>query len=320
MAGSRSHSLSYECVTKNPYGEHNGTICASPSWPNEMSNDGMQMSQTTELDVRQAVAGVFDRAADTYDAVGVDFFGAFARRLLDEVRLAPGERVLDVGCGRGAVFFPAAEQVGDNGSVTGIDLAAAMVARTADEVCERGLTNATVAVMDAQQPVLPTQSYDVVVAAFVAFFLPDPVSGLRAWCDLLVPGGRLGLTSFGGDDPRWDGVKSEFGSFLTPAMIAAMTNPDSPFASTESLDRALTSAGFSEVTSVVRQHDVTFHDPEQWIAWSWSHGQRMFWELVPAAQRAPVHTAVLGHLEKLREPDGSIVMSQLVRYTTAHRR
>ena len=58
--------------------------------------------------VRERVAGVFDRAAPTYDAVGVAMFGPIAERLVAELDLRPGERVLDVGCGRGAVLLRAA--------------------------------------------------------------------------------------------------------------------------------------------------------------------------------------------------------------------
>ncbi len=45
-----------------------------------------------------AIAGVFDRAAATYDAVGVDFFQVFGAQLVANVDVAADDRVLDVGC------------------------------------------------------------------------------------------------------------------------------------------------------------------------------------------------------------------------------
>ena len=55
------------------------------------------------------VAGVFDRAAETYDAVGVPWFQPIAQGLVEELAVQPGEAVLDIGCGRGAVTFSLAE-------------------------------------------------------------------------------------------------------------------------------------------------------------------------------------------------------------------
>ncbi|WP_020667384.1 class I SAM-dependent methyltransferase [Amycolatopsis nigrescens] len=269
-------------------------------------------------DLRQAVAALFDRSSETYDAVDVEFFPVFARQLLADVRLVPGERVLDVGCGRGAVLFAAAEQVGAEGTVTGIDLSPRMVERTARDIRQRGLTGVAVAVMDAQEPSLPG-GFDAVLASAVVFFLPDPLAGLRAWHDLLVPGGRLGVTTFGGNDPRWAGVEEVFRPFVPPAMIWAMVNPASPFASVENFEAASAAVGFADMSSVVREHPITFRDPEQWIRWSWSHGQRVFWELVPAEHREHVRAGVTAALDRLRGDDGSIVMIQTVRYTVASR-
>jgi ubiquinone/menaquinone biosynthesis C-methylase UbiE len=67
-------------------------------------------------------AGVFSRVAPTYDTV-IPFFQTFGRHLVAAASLRPGERVLDLACGRGAVLFPAALAVGEQGSVLGIDIA-----------------------------------------------------------------------------------------------------------------------------------------------------------------------------------------------------
>ncbi|HWE92179.1 MAG TPA: methyltransferase domain-containing protein [Pseudonocardiaceae bacterium] len=274
---------------------------------------------TAEMgDPRQAIAGLFDRTSETYDTLGVTFFRAFADDLLAEVKLAPGERVLDVGCGRGAALFPAAQQVGDGGSVLGIDLAAEMVERTARDIADRGLSNVSVSVMDAQEPTLD-ETFDVVLASFVVFFLPDPLVGLRSWHGLLAPGGRIGVTTFGDDDPRWAKVRDVFRPFVTPEVAWALATRAGLFATVANFDQGMESVGFTGVSTVERRYPVTFTDPEQWITWSWSHGQRMFWEMVPADRRREVHEAVLAALEPLREPDGSIVMIQTVRYTVAHR-
>ena len=270
-------------------------------------------------DFRQAVAELFDRTSETYDSVGVESFTVIARHLLADVGLVRGERVLDVGCGRGAVLFPAAEQVGETGSVTGIDLAPGMIDRTLADIRERGLSNARAMVMDAQEPDLPAADFDTVLASAVLFFLPDPLAGLRAWHRLLKPGGRLGVTTFGGNDPRWGEIAAVFRPFVPPEMVWAMVNPAGLFASVGNFERAAASVGFVDSTSVERRHPITFADPDQVIRWSWSHGQRVFWELVPEECQHDVHAQVMAAVDRLREPDGSIVMIQTVRYTITHR-
>jgi len=56
-------------------------------------------------------------------------FAPIAELLYARARVAAGERVIDVGCGRGATTFAIAEQVGVEGRVIGVDVSALMIAR-----------------------------------------------------------------------------------------------------------------------------------------------------------------------------------------------
>lgn len=271
-------------------------------------------------DMRQAIASLFSRAAETYDGVGVDFFSVFGRQLVADAGVGIGERVLDIGTGRGAVLFPAAEAVGPTGSVLGIDLAEGMVEHTRQMVESRSMSNARVEIMDAQEVDLPPASFDAVLSSLVVFFLPDPPRAVEAWSRLLAPGGRLGLTTFAGDDERFAWVDRLFKPFQPPG-VGRPQKPDeaSPFASTENLEQMLAAAGLRDARSVIRDHDVAFDDPRHWIRWSWSHGQRMVWENVPEDQRERVEEEAVSHLAELQEEDGSVILRQPIRYTIANR-
>ena len=157
-------------------------------------------------EAKSRTAGIFDRAAATYDQVGVDFFGSFGERLVQLAALSPGERVLDVGCGRGAVLFPAAAAVAPGGSVLGIDLSAEMVSRCAADAAARGLDDVEVRVGDAEAPEVPAGSFDAVLAGLVLFFLPDPGAALDAYRVALKEDGRFAMTSFGPEDERFGPV------------------------------------------------------------------------------------------------------------------
>src|SRR6266545_7311439 len=76
-------------------------------------------------------AGVFERAAPILGRVGPTLFSHYGRRLVQVAGLQPRGRVLDVAAGAGAVLLPAAERVGPDGHVVGVDLAAGGPARAA---------------------------------------------------------------------------------------------------------------------------------------------------------------------------------------------
>jgi ubiquinone/menaquinone biosynthesis C-methylase UbiE len=266
-------------------------------------------------DQRARIAGVFDRAAATYDQVGVDFFQPIAARLVEALAPQPGERVLDVGCGSGAALLPLARAVGPTGSVAGIDLAPAMVevARTAAE--QAGLV-VDVRVGDAQEPDLPATSFDVVGSSLVLFFLPEPPSALRRWRELLVPGGRLGVSTFGPYTSEFRSVDEVFAPYLPAAMRdARTTGAAGPFTSDAGVEQLLADAGLADVRTVSSSISVRFTDEDQWYRWSWSTGQRAMWELVPAQEREQARAAAYVALDGCRDADGRIGFDQEVRLT-----
>ncbi len=218
---------------------------------------------------------VFNRVADTYDAVDVPWFTPIAEHLVALVAPAPGERALDLGTGRGAALWPLAQAVGPAGRVTGLDLAARMIEATRAETAARGLTMIDLRVADASDPDLPGAQFDGPVSSLVLFFLPDPPSALQSWFALLCPGGRLGVSTFGPRDPAWEQVDDVFTPFLPPHLLDARTRGSrGPFASDGGVEGLLASAGFTELRTTHLDQPVHFADVEQWRRWSSSHGQR----------------------------------------------
>ena len=274
-------------------------------------------------DPRQAVAGVFDRSAATYEAVGVEFFSAVGARLVDRAALLPGERVVDMGCGRGAALFPAAAAVGPTGAVHGIDLAPTMVELTRADARERGLGQVTLEVGDAQEPGLAPASYDVVLSSLAVFFLPDPGAGLRAWRAATVDGGRLAVSTFASrDDPRWSWLKVVFPS-RDPAATAPSEDEQAeedtgPFSSSERLHDLLRATGWRDPSSVEQEHVARFDGPDQWVAWSWSHGMRRYWEQLDESARAAAEALAREHLRDMQASPEGLTSRTWLRYTTAY--
>ncbi len=113
--------------------------------------------------------------------------------LLDAAGIAPGARVLDVGCGTGSLTRAAARRAAP-GPVVGADLSAAMVdvarARAA------GLGNVTFARADAQVHPFPDAGFDVVLSRTGASFFGDAPAAFANLARATAPGGRLALLTW----------------------------------------------------------------------------------------------------------------------------
>jgi ubiquinone/menaquinone biosynthesis C-methylase UbiE len=266
------------------------------------------------------VSRMFEELAQSYDSSGVEFFGPMARRLVQLLELRPGERALDIGCGRGAASMPMAAAVGPLGAVTAADLVPAMVEAVSDDALRLGVRNLSTIVMDASAPAVPRQTYDVVGAAAVLFFLPDPREALGRWVRLLKPGGRIGFTTFGDQDPTWSAVDSLFTPYRPAGSFGPRTTGrQDPFASADGVTRLLSGCGAVDVRTLTEPTELSFTSAEQWREFSMTTGQRQAWQRVPAEQRERLFHRARFLLESARTPDGRIVLTQQVRYTLGRR-
>lgn len=278
------------------------------------------MSSVQQSEQVRRVVATFDALADAYDQGGVAYFGPIADLLVQPLAPRPGEAVLDVGCGRGAVTTRVADAVRPGGRVTGIDLSTGMLRALAADLSACGYDEVELLERDASDPGLPTASFDVVAASLVLFFLPDPAAALQAWRELLVPGGRLGFTTFGTRDEVWSRIDAVFEAYLPPAVLDARTSGQAgPFATAEATTALTTGAGLEDAHTAESPLAVAYDSLDTWHDWSWTVGLRALWLAVPEQQRPVVREAVFDVLQPLQAPDGSLVVQQTVRVTTARR-
>ena len=232
----------------------------------------------------------------------------------------PGERGLDIGCGKGAALIPLARAIGPAGRVTGIDLAPRMVDAARRAAADAGLGNVDVRVADAAAPGLERDAFDVAASSLVLFFLRDPAAVMAEWVSLLRPGGRLGTATFGPNDPVWNQVDSVFTPYLPTQMRDARTTGQrGPFASDAAMEDLFRDAGLGNVRAVTMTLEAVLRDPDHWYRFSWSHGQRAMWECVPEEARQQVCRDAYAVLESARGADGSIIFDQRIRYTLGSR-
>jgi len=176
--------------------------------------------------------------------------GPLGHRAMDRAGIAPGERVVDVGCGCGDTTITLGGRVGPQGLVVGIDISAPMLARAVEAARAAGVANVRFENADAQTHRFPPAAFDVVYSRFGVMFFVDPVAAFTNLRAALRPGGRLAFVC-------WQALRKN-PWLLLPLQAAAQhltlpppSAPDAPgpfsFADPERVREILSRAGFDRI-------------------------------------------------------------------------
>jgi SAM-dependent methyltransferase len=193
-------------------------------------------------------AGVADSWAE-YAAYAEERGDVVTRRLLELTAPRPGERVLELACGPGAVGLAAAELVGPSGQVVLSDVAPEMTAIAAARADAEGIGNVITRELDLEAIDEPDGSYDVVLCREGLMLVLDPDRAAREMRRVLRPGGRLALAVWGPRERNpWlgvvlDAVTAQLG---TPVPPPGMPGPFS-LEDADRLAGVLTGAGLVDV-------------------------------------------------------------------------
>src|SRR5690242_18877573 len=106
-------------------------------------------------------------------------------------RLDPGERVLDLGSGAGTDSLVAAQMVGADGRVIGIDMTPQMLGKARAAAAEMGAANVEFVESEAEQLPFADATFDVVVSNGVIDLIPDKDAVFSELHRVLAPGGRI---------------------------------------------------------------------------------------------------------------------------------
>jgi arsenite methyltransferase len=133
--------------------------------------------------------GYPDELANVPDAAAESFAGVANPWALG--RLAPGERVLDLGAGAGTDSLIAAQMVGPHGRVTGVDMTPEMLAKARAAATEMGAENVDFLEAEAERLPFADASFDVVISNGVIDLIPDKEAVFAELFRVLAPGGRI---------------------------------------------------------------------------------------------------------------------------------
>jgi ubiquinone/menaquinone biosynthesis C-methylase UbiE len=102
--------------------------------------------------------------------------------------------VLDLGSGGGIDCFLAAQQVGETGRVTGLDMTPSMLELARKNQANLGISNVEFVQGEIEAMPLPSDSYDVIISNCVVCLSPDKDAVFTESFRVLAPGGRIHLS------------------------------------------------------------------------------------------------------------------------------
>ncbi|MEH2235442.1 class I SAM-dependent methyltransferase [Nostoc sp.] len=117
-----------------------------------------------------------------------------AKILLEFVPLNSGQKILDVATGTGLVAIPAAEKVGSEGYVIGIDMTRGMLHQARLKIAAARLQNIELIEADAEDFNFSDSSFDVVFCCEAIVLFPDILATLQKWYRFLKTGGFVAFT------------------------------------------------------------------------------------------------------------------------------
>ncbi len=213
--------------------------------------------------------------AQTYDRVA-DPQEAWAREILARSGFAPGQLVLDAGCGSGRITELLLERELD---VLAVDADPAMVGKARERLGDRArVEQQDLLDLELDEPV------DAVFSCAVFHWITDHERLFARLHAALRPGGRL--------------VAQCGGHGNIAKVVAAVPDRTSPwlYATPEDTERRLRGAGFTEARAWLEPKPTTVADPEAYVATVCLHGHPQAAELAPRVVEALGDPPVLDYV------------------------
>ena len=271
----------------------------------------MSLTKTHDLtEVRRSIRQGWEEVAAEYTKDRLGIFGRCAKRLLDLLHLPSGSRILDVGCGNGAVTLRAANLLGSEGRIIGSDIAQTML-RMGQAKAEQENIDVTFCQMDAERLGFANAAFDCVTCAFSLFQFQNMDQALTEMYRVMKPGSPLGLSNWGPGyfTPIASLQRDLFREYgIKPLLINPLA-----FEPNE-LRRLLTRAGYTAVELIEETDEVWFETPEQVWAFNLDMGPFpiMLRQQLSADQQRKLYQHFMTMLERLVSDRGIKSTFQLI--------
>ncbi len=207
---------------------------------------------------------------------------------LEHAAPAPGEAVLDIGCGTGASTLGLSKRVGSDGRVSALDIADPLLELARKRGADAGLENIQFINGDAQTYAFPERTADLVFSRFGVMFFADSVAAFANLRRAARKGGRLAMICWqSAPDNPW---------FMVP-MKAAMDRLGKPEPMDPLAPGPMAFKDVDRVTGILSD-----------AGWSKAKGEKITVDLIPpqnVTEAAEMATTIGPATRLIREKDGS---------------
>ena len=255
-------------------------------------------------------------APENYQRFFVPAIGKpLAEDLLRRAELKAGERVLDVGCGTGVVTRLAAERVGREGAVAGLDLNPGMLA-VAKSVSPSALH---IEWHEASADAIPLadETFDVVLCQLSLQFVSDRSKALQEMHRVLAPGGRLVVSVPGPADLLFETLADAMARHVSD-QAAGFVHAVFAMHEEAELETLLGNAGFRDIDVQADTRELSLPGARDFL-WQYIGSTPLAGAVAGAGQhaRSALEDEVLAEWSQFEEADG---MSYRQRIVTASAR
>jgi precorrin-6B methylase 2 len=123
-------------------------------------------------------------------------------KMIEALKLQPGDAVADVGAGSGRITFPMCEKVGAKGKVYAVDIQKELLDLIRERAKTKKITNIEIVQGTEKDPKLPANSIDLILMVDVYHEFAYPFEMTETMVKALKPGGRLVFVEFRLEDPK----------------------------------------------------------------------------------------------------------------------
>ncbi|MGH4123434.1 MAG: class I SAM-dependent methyltransferase [Clostridium sp.] len=258
---------------------------------------------------KQNLLNVWDKVAPTFGKIGPIYWQKFGSRLVELSRMNKGEKILDIGVGRGASLFPAINKIGKEGYVVGIDTSEVMVSETYKDIVKQKIDNAKVIKMNAQTLEFDDDFFDNVICGFGMGYLLYSDCKLTEIIRVLKKEGQVGFSIWAlQEDQKW--LTEIVNKYLHTDSSNQNNNKKSDlpkFDTAKDVRKILEDAGLRNVNIYKENADVNYTTKEQWWEEMWSNAVRAVFEAVEELgddKFKEFKVEVFNGLEKYKKLDG----------------
>ena len=155
---------------------------------------------------RETMTSYYGLQSHFYDSTRWAFLYG-RKRIVKELNIQAGERVVEVGAGTGANFVAIQEKLKNSGELIGVDCSAPMLRKAKERVQRNEWTNVRLLDMEYGHDSVTAGQADVVLFSYSLSMIADWEKALTCARSELRPGGRIGVLDFckSSDSTKWFG-------------------------------------------------------------------------------------------------------------------